>query len=299
MNFHMSIHLELYRIFYLTAKSGSLSKAAKLLYTSQPSVSHSIKLLEEKLGGQLFYRLARGVSLTPEGRVLYEYIEQGYGLMMTGEQRFSELKQMSAGQLRISVCGAVCKYDLLEGIRRYAELYPGVRLNIKDESSTEIARLLAVGESDIGVVNLHQLDEDSFTLWRQLTLQDCFVVGERYRDSIKAPLSPQKLTTQYPLILLQKGGSTRDYIDRYFHSHQVELIPHLEVSHLDLMVELAVQGLGAACVARSYVERELQSGQLHELPLQAPIPVRHLGLVTKNGMPLSTAAQRFLDLFER
>ncbi|WP_058303019.1 LysR family transcriptional regulator [Gorillibacterium timonense] len=295
----MNIHLELYRIFYLTAKTGSLSKAAKELYTSQPSVSHSIKLLEEKLGGQLFYRSARGVSLTPEGQVLYDYIEQGYGLMMTGELRFAELKQMNAGQLRISVCGAVCKYDLLDAINRYAELYPCVRLNIRDESSTEIARLLSVGESDIGVVHLHQLDERSFTLWKQLPLQDCFVVGERYRSSIGAPLSPEELAERYPLILLQKGGTTRDSIDRYFASHEVEVTPHLEVSHLDLMVELAAQGLGAACVAKKYVQRELQCGQLYELPLQALIPERHLGLVTKNGMPLSTAAQKFLDLLER
>lgn len=62
----MHINFELYRIFYITAKLGSISKAAKELFTSQPAVSQSIKLLEGKLGGELFYRNTKGVSLTLE-----------------------------------------------------------------------------------------------------------------------------------------------------------------------------------------------------------------------------------------
>ncbi|HEY1217200.1 MAG TPA: LysR family transcriptional regulator, partial [Bryobacteraceae bacterium] len=55
------VNFELYKVFYLTAKSGSLSKAAKELYITQPSVSHSIKLLEDNVGLQLFARTSKGV----------------------------------------------------------------------------------------------------------------------------------------------------------------------------------------------------------------------------------------------
>ena len=124
----MYINLELYRIFYITAKLGSISKAAKELFTSQPAVSQSIKLLEGKLGGELFHRTPRGVSLTLEGEVLFKYIEQGYGLMMTAERKFSELKNLNSGQVRIAVCSAVCKYYLMKYIEIYNLNYPNIKI---------------------------------------------------------------------------------------------------------------------------------------------------------------------------
>lgn len=293
----MYINLELYRIFYITAKMGSISKAAKELFTSQPAISQSIKQLEEKLGGQLFYRNARGVSLTAEGKVLFRYIEQGYDMMQTAERKFFELKQMSAGQLRISVCSAVCKYDLLESITQYNQCYPNIQIHIKDEPSQEIARLLNVGEIDIGILNISSLDENNAKVIRNIQIQDCFVAGKKYQSRLGEPVSIQLLAKDYPLILLERGGSTRKYIDEYYRSHGVEVIPQIELSNLDLIVEFAIKGLGVACVAKNYVQRELQRGLLFEVDVEEKIPLRSLAMVSKKEMPLSTAAQKFIDIF--
>lgn len=92
-------------------------------------------------------------------------------------------------------------------------------------------------------------------------------------------------------------GRARKYIEEYFHSKGVQLVPGIELSNLDLMVEFAVNGLGIACVAKDYVQKNLQSKQLFELPLKEKIPPRHLVAVTKKGMPISTATQRFIEIF--
>ncbi len=84
----MNVNLELYRVFYLTATTGSISKAAKELFTSQPAVSQSIKVLEAKLGGQLFIRTPKGVKLTVEGEILFKYIEQGYSFLKQQNKNF-------------------------------------------------------------------------------------------------------------------------------------------------------------------------------------------------------------------
>ena len=72
----MHIDMEMYRVFYITAKHGSLSKAAKELFISQPAVTQTIKQLEEKLGGQLFFRTSKGVRLTGDGEALLPFVEQ-------------------------------------------------------------------------------------------------------------------------------------------------------------------------------------------------------------------------------
>lgn len=292
----MLINLELYRIFYTTAKLGSISKAAKELYTSQPAISQAIKQLEQKLNGELFFRNARGVSLTIEGEVLYRYIEQGYNLIQAGEHKFSELKQMAAGQLRLAVCSAVCKHNLLQYISQYNLNYPAVYLYIKDESSYEIIQLLEMGKIDIGIINPHNLDHDKFHTLRTLEMHDCFVVGEKFKSLCDTPISIHMLSQNYPFIMLQKGGNTRAYIDEYFLAHGINLAPQIELSNLDLIIEFTIKGLGVACVMEEYVQKELKNNSLFKLNVQEKLPLRNLEVVVKKDMPLSTAASKFIDL---
>lgn len=292
----MLINLELYRIFYTTAKLGSISKAAKKLYTSQPAISQAIKQLEQKLGGELFYRNARGVSLTIEGEVLYRYIEQGYNLIQAGEHKFSEFKQMTSGQLRLAVCSAVCKHDLLLSISQYNLNYPDIYLYIKDESSYEIVQLLDMGKIDIGIINPHNLDRDKFTTIKTLKMHDCFIVGEKYKALCNDSISIHMLSQNYPFIMLQKGGSTRAYIDEYFLSHGINLAPQIELSNLELIIEFTIKGLGVSCVIEEHVQKELKNNSLFKLNIQEKLPLRSLEVVVKKDMPLSTAASKFIDL---
>lgn len=95
------INHELYKVFYLAAKTGSLTQAAKALYITQPSVSHAIKQLEDSFGITLFYRNSKGVALTQEGAILYSYIEQSNILISLAEKKMAELKNLEAGELKI------------------------------------------------------------------------------------------------------------------------------------------------------------------------------------------------------
>ncbi|WP_099204564.1 LysR family transcriptional regulator [Scatolibacter rhodanostii] len=292
----MSINFELYKVFYTTATLGSFSKAAKQLYTSQPAISQAIKQLENQLGGLLFQRNARGVSLTAEGKVLYQYIEQGYSLIKAGENRFFQLKEMTSGELRLAVCSSVCKYDLLDDITEYNRRYPAIHLSIQDESSTKISQLLEKGEIDIGIINPHHIQSDDFVVVKTLKMQDYFVVGQQYKHLCQNTISIHSLVDNYPLIMLQKGGSTRFFMEDYFLSHGITISPQIELSNLDLIVEFAIKGLGIGCVMKEHVQEELKKGDLFMLNVQEVIPNRSLHVVIKKDMPLSTATKRFIEL---
>ena len=294
----MYINLELYRIFYITAKLGSISKAAKELFTSQPAVSQSIKLLEGKLGGQLFYRTPKGVSLTLEGEAIFKYIEQGYGLMQTAERKFLELKNLDLGQVRIAVCSAVCKYYLMKYIEIYNLNYPNIKIYIKDNSRHEILKALESGEIDIGILNMHIETNNSLNIIKTFKIQDCFVAGKKYKDISSKQISLKKLVDSYPIILLGKGGNTRDYIDNYFSSYGITVLPQIELSNMELLIEFAKKGLGVSCVIKDYVQRELEEKQLYEISIKEKIPERILGIATKKDIPMSTATQKFIELIK-
>ena len=81
----MSVKLELYRVFKEVAEAGNITAAAQTLFISQSAVSQSIKQLEAELQTRLFARNSRGVTLTADGRMLYEYVRSALSLLSTGE----------------------------------------------------------------------------------------------------------------------------------------------------------------------------------------------------------------------
>lgn len=107
----MAVKLELYRVFKEVAEAGNISTAAKNLYISQSAVSQSIKQLETALQARLFSRSPRGVSLTGEGQMLYQYVRSALGLLATGEDKLSQAQQLLLGTLVIGASDTVTSFS--------------------------------------------------------------------------------------------------------------------------------------------------------------------------------------------
>lgn len=290
----MHINLELFRTFYMTATAGSISKAAQNLFTSQPAVSHSIKVLEDKLGGRLFHRTPKGVTLTAEGEVFFKYIEQGYCLMEKAEEKFREMKNLTFGQMKIGVSDTLCKHYLLPYLNDYHDAYPDIRVHVTNQTSYEIIDLLKSGKVDIGIVNLPIEIDNILQIVETLKIQDCFVVGPKYKHIQEQPISVKDLVN-YPVLLLEKDSNSRRYIDHYLKMNSTTIVPEFELGTIDLLVEFAQIGFGVACVVRNFIEKELKERRLYEVTLLESIPERAIGLVTLKGVPLSAAADRFTE----
>ena len=88
----MNVDLELYRVFYTVAKHKHMTKASEELHISQPAISQSIKKLEDQLGGTLFLRSNKGMDLTSEGKMFYEYVKGALELINNAENEFTSFK---------------------------------------------------------------------------------------------------------------------------------------------------------------------------------------------------------------
>ncbi|AZN42156.1 LysR family transcriptional regulator [Paenibacillus albus] len=292
------INMEWYRSFYWTARMGSLSRAAEQLHITQPAISHTLKQLEHALGGPLFFRSAKGVSLTAEGEVMLQYVEQAFNLFESGEKRIADMRNLDEGEIRIGAGDTLSKHYLLPFLEKFHKEYPNIRIHVTNQTTPETLNLLKEGKMDIGIVNLPAEDRKVKFL-RSLAQQDCLVGGKAYAKlSLRLHQEPLALAQlhEYPLIMLEPGGSTRHFLDRYAASAGVELKPELELGSLDLLVQFAISGFGLAFVTRNYVEQELARGELVEIPLTPAIPERHIGVAMLRGVPLSSASKRFISL---
>ncbi|WP_128655235.1 LysR family transcriptional regulator [Paenibacillus sp. 598K] len=287
---------ELYKVFYLAAKTGSLSQAAKALYLTQPSVSHAIKQLEASFGLPLFNRTAKGVTLTQEGATLYSYIEQSQILISLAEEKMAALKNLDSGELRIGGSDSLFKHYLLPHLEQFHARYPGIRLHLNHGTTPETIAFLKEGRIDLGVVRMPIVDP-LLDVTSSFQLQDCFVAGARY-DELRDQVLSLEMLMDYPIILFSRNSRVRVNITELVQSYGYNLKPDIEVGSVDLLIECARRGLGISYVTREFVSRELEEGSLFEVKLDVPIPPSQVGLMTMRNMPVSITASKFIELVQ-
>lgn len=279
-----------YRIFCYVAEEGSISKAAKRLFVTQPAVSKSVRQLEETLGLALFRRTAKGVELTPEGQLLYKHASQAFLQLEEGEKLLRQMKEQSFGTIRIGISTTLCKYYFLPYLEKFHQTYPGLKIEIVNRTSTETVHLLMEGRLDCAVISETVLPQ-GFTYEKLMTIQDIFVSKE---SPIKEEIPLEELVRE-PMLLLEKKNATREFLDAFLLDHQIKLDVDIEISSMEFLVEFAKIGLGVASVIREFVTEELESGDLHVWQVKPSVPKRSIGLQYKKDANRSIACQTFID----
>ena len=148
----MEQNLSSYRIFYFVSNTENISRAAKELYISQPAISKSIQKLEENLGVKLFERSSRGVTLTPEGELLYTHVKSAFETLSLGEDRLRRSIALGVGNLTIGASATLCKYVLLPYLKDFIKKYPHINISIACHSTHQTLKLLEDGRLDIGLI---------------------------------------------------------------------------------------------------------------------------------------------------
>ncbi|TVX96933.1 LysR family transcriptional regulator [Cohnella terricola] len=288
------MNLEWYRIFLYTAKAGNLTKAAQELHITQPSVSYAVKQLEKELGVKLFDRLSKGVRLTSEGATLLEYVEKSFATLDSGERKIASLRDYEAGELRIGASGPMIKHVLLPVLDDLRIRFPEVRIRLSQGNSAAIQSRLKDGQIDLGFVHLPFVDPE-LEIQQLVAIQDGFVVGPSYRSLTEQPMTTGDLA-KLPLLLLSRGSSTREFIERWFGDQRIAMEADIELNSFEMLVELAHRGYGAAFVTRSFIEQEIEQGLLIELPTAEKIPARHIAMATRRGISVPLIATQFMQM---
>ncbi|MHA6482479.1 LysR family transcriptional regulator [Paenibacillus sp. strain BS8-2] len=289
------VNLEWYRVFFWIAKTGSLTKAALRLHITQPAVSHTIKQLEGTLGGPLFFRTPKGVLLTHEGQILYRHLEQAFTAIEIGEKAIAEMNELHAGEVTIGASDTLCKHYLLPYMEQFHAQYPGIRIGVTNRTTPETLDLLKNGKIDFGLVSM-PVSDPQVEIKKSSVLQDCLVGGRKFAELAAGPPLALDTLNNYPLLMLESGTSTRRSLDAYTAEHGVLLQPEFELGSMDLLTQFTQSGFGLAFVIREYVQRELSSGDLVEIPLLLSPPTRHIGIATLRGVAHSSASRAFLAM---
>lgn len=288
--------LDLYKVFCKVGKSESFSKAARDLYMTQPAVSQAIMQLERELDIRLFNRTPKGVSLTNEGKLLFEYVNSAINLIDVGEEKILEFKNLTVGELKIGVGDTISRYFLLPYLEAFHNKYPNIKFKIVNGTTLELCSILKSGEVDIAICNF-PIADSTLELRPCIDIHDIFVCGEKYKDFVSKPISLDQVV-QLPLIFLEKKSNSRRYVEDYMMSKGIKISPEFELGSHDLLLEFAKINLGIACVTKEFSQEYLNKGLLYEVQLNEEIPKRSIGVCFLKSVPLSLASTKFVEIIE-
>ena len=293
----MSVKLELYRVFKEVAEVGNITAAAQALYISQSAVSQSIKQLEHDLQTRLFARNSRGVTLTAEGQMLYEYVRSAMGLLETGEEKLSQTRELQMGKLIIGASDTVTSQFLLPYLDSFHKQHPAIHIQIVSGRSHKVLGLLRSGKVDIAFAST-PTDMTSLDAYPCFPTHSIFVAGNDYPCDFEHVYSLEEISA-FPLILLERKASSRLYLERFFLQNGLRLNPEIELGARSLLVDLAAIGFGVAGVTEEFVTRELDSGRLRRLKTSFQIPPRSVDMCMLRDVPQTAAAERFAEFVKQ
>ena len=290
----MDINYELYKVFYHVAATLSFSEASKQLFISQSAVSQSIKVLEKKLNQTLFIRSTKKVQLTPEGEILLKHVEPAINLIQKGENQLLEANTLNGGQLRIGASDTICRYYLIPYLNRFHKAYPNVHIKVTNQTSIECAHLLENGQVDFIITNYPNSGLSNSQTVRVINeFHDVFVANQEYFPLKGEAVSLQKLQT-YPILMLDRKSTTSEFLHHMFQREQLDLVPEIELSSNDLLIDLARIGLGIAFVPDFCIPEN--DKDLFIVRLTEKMPARQMIVAYNESLPVSQASKQFMDM---
>ncbi len=294
----MNINLDLYRIFYVVAKNGSISAAADVLFISQPAITFQIKKLENQLGVSLFTRTKHGMILTDEGKVLFEYVKTGIESISNGENALSNLKNLDSGIIRIGASTTVCRHVVMPYLEKFHEAYPKIDIQIVNNLTNNLIKDLRNGNLDILFLNMPMNEDKDLKIIPLTDVQDTFVGNKKYYDLTKGKIKLKNLDS-FPLIFQKLPSNTRTYLNNYLRENNINLTPHLEVVSYNLIMDLVKAGFGIGYATKEFIKTELESNLLYEIEVAPKIPKRFIGIATIDKKTPNYSVKKLIEMITK
>lgn len=280
------------RQFLAVAHHGHFTRAAEELHLSQSALSSSIRTLERELGVPLFERTTRTVLLTAAGRALHPHARRLVGDMAAARAAIAEIDQVQAGTLALGTVQTFITIDLPALLARYHSRHPGIEVQLREATTTDLLDALAVGDLDLAFVALDTEPLPSApTVLRSYEEELVVVVAPDHPLAGSARLALADLEP-LPFIDFEAGPGLQTTVAALFARADVRRRIAFRIGDMTRLIELVRHGLGVAVVP----EPIAQHGGLAHVRIGPGTPSRSLALVARSDTPTNPAARALLDL---
>ncbi len=293
----MNINYELYKVFYEVVINGSISKASESMYISQPAVTQSIKNLEEKIGGKLLIRTKKGIVLTEEGKVLFDYVKKGVESFRNGENAFLNYLNLDSGSIRLGASTTITRNIVMPYLEKFHKKYPKVDIKITNDLTSNLVKSLRNGDLDLLVANLPIEENKDLKVIPICEVHDIFIGNKEYYNKTEGNIRIEELFN-YPLITQKEPSNTRRFLNKYLKSNNVSTNIPNEIVSYSLIIDFVKAGFGIGFATKEFIEDDLKEKRLYEINVTPKVPKREVGIVTLSKSIPNYSAKKLIELMQ-
>ena len=281
------------KIFTEIVSCGNITKAAEKLGYTQSGLSHTLNRAEEELGFKLFYRNLKETKLTPEGSLLFKYVETAHNLLIEGEKSLNSIAMANKGEINIGMPVNYCKEEMLALIEKFKAKHPNILIRIVLRSRNELIDMLNNYKIDLLFGfwgSIEEKNRHNNIVVKPLTKIDLCIISSQEKD-VNIPLN------ELSFVLPTKKTTLAKHIAKYFIDIGVTPKTSFEVYSNDLNLELIQKKFGVGVFYKKDVKQLIENGELFEINCKQILPPIQTCYAYKvNYMDYTT--KLFLDFIE-
>jgi len=288
------------KAFLTVAETGTFSRAAIKLDTTQPILSRKVKLLEVDLGVELFHRTGRGVVLSEAGKLLEQYARGILDTAQSARIAIQALGVSPVGQVTIGMPASIGTVLSVELVQEFRIMFPNVSIKVMEGYSGHVLEWLTTGRLDIAILydspalRSKTLDSD------KILTDELFLIGSP-KDPANVGHGPVQASrlAHIPLVLPSRPHGIRTLVDNALaRSGGTAAQVHTEIDAMHSMLALAESGTGYTILSYSSVRDLVLAKRLRIWRIVDPVITRTLVITTTTQRPSTKPARALMRIFK-
>ena len=292
------INLELYRIFYVVAETGNITKASKKLCISQPAVTKQIKNLESQLNTPLFIRTKKGVILNECGQKIFLNIKQALTLLDETNQMIKDFTEFNTGTIKIGISTTLMKKYLLKYIEVFHNNYPNIIIDIYTDPTKELITKLKSGTIDLIIGKFPDNYDNDLNYYELGKSRYIFIANKKYYDLENLTLKITDLK-KYPILLQEYPSNSRISALKYFEDNNIKIEPKMNIASSSLLIDFINLGYGIGYVTELYVKDELGDGNTIKVNVVPQPSNISFGIISLKNNILTNHCKKFVEILKK
>ena len=264
-----SINLQQMEVLITLVAEGSFSRAAKKMLLTQPALTKNIKNMEDILGVVVVNRSNAGISLTPEGKIIYEYAQRIIKLRDEAKTKIMKLSENTGGNIYVSASTIPATYILPPALSEFRKKHSNIRIYIKTADSEEAMNMVLDKEVEIGCIGKKPTNKKLIAepLWKDRLI---LAVPKGHCFCKNRSIKLSELLNE-PFVIREKGSATRELFESCLKESKSISLAGLnicgELGNSEAIKEAILAGLGVSVISIHAIKRELAAGLLFEVPI--------------------------------
>jgi DNA-binding transcriptional LysR family regulator len=279
-------------------EAGSFTRAAMNMFITQPTLTKQMKNLEETVKAKIINRKHTGITLTPEGKILYDYARRILRLRDEAREKVLSIQNHDSGHILISASTIPATYILPQVLGQLKRQYPDIRTHLQMTDSEDTYQIILDDLAEIGFVGKEIVDRRLVivTLWTDRLV---LAVPEGH-PWFQRPAVTLKEVENEPFIMRERGSGTRETIEQFFQKEKSHAVPQFnvvcEIGSSEAVKESIIAGLGISLLSIHAVKREINQGIFREVPIEGCSIKRNFYMIYKKQFHLMNRHKKFIAL---